>query len=234
MLEVRDLDAWYGDSHVLHGVNIAVPAAGRVAILGRNGAGKTTLLKSVMNGDPRVTGSVAWDGMLLGNMPSFRRARLGMALVPEDRRIFAHLTVAENIELARYAAGTERPAIPVREILDRIPMLQPLADRLGGRLSGGQQQMLAVARAIAARPRLMLLDEPAEGLAPVIVEQLARDIRAVCRDQRVALLLSEQNIWFARQCAEYVYVLSTGRVVFKGGWGEFDDAGETVRRHLAL
>ena len=234
MLEVRGLDAWYGDSQILHQIDITVAAAGRVAILGRIGAGQTTLLKSIMNGDPRVSGTVSWEGRQLGNMPAFKRARLGMALVPEDRRIFTHVTVTENIEMARYATSAERPAIPAKEVIARIPMLQPLADRLGGQLSGGQQQMLAVARAIAARPRLMLLDEPAEGLAPVIVQQLAQDVLAVCQQDQVALLLSEQNIWFARRCTEYVYILSTGRIVFEGSWSQFDAAGEAVKKQLAL
>ena len=234
MLEVRGLDAWYGDSHILHRISITVAQAGRVAILGRNGAGKTTLLKSVMNGDPRVAGSVVWDGQELGAMPAFKRARLGLALVPEDRRIFTHVTVAENIAMARYATSPERPAIPASEIIARIPMLQPLAQRLGGQLSGGQQQMLAVARAIAARPRLMLLDEPTEGLAPVIVEQMARDVLEVCTQDKVALLLSEQNIWFARRCTEYVYVLASGRIVFEGSWAEFDATGEEAKKHLAV
>ena len=234
MLEVRGLDAWYGDSHILHRISITVAQAGRVAILGRNGAGKTTLLKSVMNGDPRVAGSVVWDGQELGAMPSFKRARLGLALVPEDRRIFTHVTVAENIAMARYATSPERPAIPASEIIARFPMLQPLAQRLGGQLSGGQQQMLAVARAIAARPRLMLLDEPTEGLAPVIVEQMARDVLEVCTQDKVALLLSEQNIWFARRCTEYVYVLASGRIVFEGSWAEFDATGEEAKKHLAV
>ena len=113
-------------------------------------------------------------------------------------------------------------------------MLQPLAQRLGGQLSGGQQQMLAVARAIAARPRLMLLDEPTEGLAPVIVEQMARDVLEVCTQDKVALLLSEQNIWFARRCTEYVYVLASGRIVFEGSWAEFDATGEEAKKHLAV
>lgn len=234
MLEVRGLDAWYGDSRVLHHIDITVRAGARVALLGRNGAGKSTLLKSIMNGDPRVEGSVCWDGEPLGDMPAFRRARLGMALVPEDRRIFGHVTVAENIDMARYAASPQRPAIPAAEMIPRIPMLQPLAQRLGGQISGGQQQMLAVARAIAARPRLMLLDEPTEGLAPVIVQELARDVLSVCEQDQVALLLSEQHLWFARRCTNYVYVLATGRIVFEGDWRAFDAAGEAAAKHLAV
>ena len=234
MLEVTDLHAWYGDSHILHDINLKVADRARVSILGRNGAGKTTLLKSIMNGEPKVRGGVAWDGKPLNGMPAFQRARLGMALVPEDRRIFTHITVVENIEMAVHAANPARPAIPAAEVIADIPMLQPLAARLGGQLSGGQQQMLAVARAIAARPRLMLLDEPTEGLAPVIVEQLAADVKKVCNRDGVALLLSEQNIWFSRQCTDYVYILATGRIAFEGSWKEFDAAGESAKRHLAL
>ena len=234
MLEVTDLHAWYGDSHILHDINLKVAERARVSILGRNGAGKTTLLKSIMNGEPKVRGNVAWDGESLVGRSSFQRARLGMALVPEDRRIFTHITVAENIEMAVHATSPARPAIPAAAVIANIPMLQPLAARLGGQLSGGQQQMLAVARAIAARPRLMLLDEPTEGLAPVIVEQLAADVRKVCDRDGVALLLSEQNIWFSRQCTDYVYILSTGRIAFEGSWKDFDAAGESAKRHLAL
>lgn len=234
MLEVKGLDAWYGDSHILHGISLKVAEGARVSVLGRNGAGKSTLLKSIMNGDPRVRGTVAWDGQALADMPAFRRARLGMALVPEDRRIFTHVTVAENIDMARHATNPARPAIPAAEVLASIPMLQSLAGRLGGQLSGGQQQMVAVARAIAARPRIMLLDEPTEGLAPVIVEQLAADVKHVCARDKVALLLCEQNIWFSRQCTDYLYILSTGKIVFEGSWKDFDAAGETARGHLTL
>jgi ABC-type branched-subunit amino acid transport system ATPase component len=234
MLELRGINAWYGDSHVLHDINLRVEAQQRVAVLGRNGAGKSTLLKSIMNGDPRVQGSVSWNGSDLGRLPSFKRARLGLALVPEDRRIFTHVTVAENIEMSRYATSEARPVIPTQEILARFPMLQPLVARLGGQLSGGQQQMLAVARAVAARPHMLLLDEPTEGLAPVIVEQLAQAVRDACDADQVGLLLSEQSIWFARKCTGYVYVLGTGRIVFQGDWDAFDQSIEAVHKHLAL
>ena len=234
MLEVAALHAWYGDSHILHDIGLKVAEGARVSVLGRNGAGKTTLLKSIMNGGPRVRGRVAWDGAALDELPAFRRARLGLALVPEDRRIFTHITVAENIAMAAHAASPARPAISAADVIAGIPMLQPIATRHGGQQSGGQQQMLAVARAIAARPRLLLLDEPTEGLAPLIVEQLAADVRKVCERDGVALLLSEQNIWFSRRCTDYVYILSTGRIAFEGDWSEFDAAGESAKRHLAL
>ena len=234
MLELRELDAFYGDSHILYDVQLSVKAEQRVALLGRNGAGKSTLLKSVMNAGPRVRGIVRLNGQDLRDMPTYRRTRLGLALVPEDRRIFTHLTVSENIALARYGASSARPAVPVSDILARVPMLAPLQHRHGGQLSGGQQQLLAVARAIAANPSLLLLDEPTEGLAPIIVEEMARDVARTCAQGKVALLLCEQNIWFARRCTEYVYVIDTGRVVFEGSWERFDANPQVQRRYLAL
>ena len=234
MLDLRDLDAFYGDSHILFGLRLSVAAGQRVALLGRNGAGKSTLLKSVMNAGPRVRGTVRFDGQDLATLPTHRRTRLGLSLVPEDRRIFTHLTVAENIAMARYGAGPGRPAVPVDEIVQRFPMLASLLQRHGGQLSGGQQQLLAVARAMAAHPRLLLLDEPTEGLAPIIVEEMAHDLVRSCTDNGVALLLCEQNIWFARRCTDHVYVIDTGRLVFEGDWAAFDRHPEIQQRYLAL
>ena len=235
MLEVRDLHAWYGDSHVLQGIDLSVRAGGRVAVLGRNGAGKSTLLKSIMNAGPTVRGDVAWDGERLGSLPAYQRARRGMSLVPEDRRILTHISVRENIAFAvRYGSTADRPGLPPEAVLGKFPMLQPIADRMGGELSGGQQQMLAVARAIAVQPRLILLDEPTEGLAPVIVEQLAADVLASCAQAGASLLLCEQNLWFARQCTDYLYVIDCGRIVFQGDWSVFDQDDAIKLRYLAV
>ncbi|WP_342363625.1 ABC transporter ATP-binding protein [Terrarubrum flagellatum] len=234
MLEVGPIDAFYGDSHILHGVSLRVGEGERVAILGRNGAGKSTLMKSVMNAGPRVSGAVSWNGAALGSIPSFRRARMGLQLVPEDRRIFGHLSVLENIRMAGHCAPPGRAAIEPREMTRRFPMLEQLSGRLGSQLSGGQQQMLAIARAAASRPNLLLLDEPTEGLAPAIVERLAADVRAICDEDGVALLLSEQNIWFARQTTGRVIVIDAGRVVFEGGWPNFDADERIARNYLAI
>lgn len=234
MLEVRELDAYYGDSHVLLGLKLSVQVGQRVALLGRNGAGKSTLLKSVMNAGPRVDGTVRFNGQDLRDLPTHKRTRLGVSLVPEDRRIFTHITVTENIAMARYGAADDRPAVPVTDIIARFPMLEPLQQRYGGQLSGGQQQLLAVARAMAANPTLLLLDEPTEGLAPIIVEEMARDVVRTCADKNVALLLCEQNIWFARRCTHYVYVIDTGRIVFEGDWETFDRNPHVQQRYLAL
>ncbi|ACM04326.1 ABC transporter ATP-binding protein [Cereibacter sphaeroides] len=234
MLKVERLDAFYGQSHILHGIDLSVDEGRRTTVLGRNGAGKSTLLKSITNSGPKVEGSVSLQGRPLGSRAWFRRAKDGVAFVPEDRRIFTHITVEENIELGRFGATAARPVVPAAQIYEWFPMLGPLRARLGGQLSGGQQQMLAVARAVAARPRLLLLDEPTEGLAPVIVEDLARIVARICDELGITLLLVEQNIWFGRQTTDRVYVLDTGSVVFSGSWAEFD-RDETIRnRHLAL
>lgn len=233
MLEVRDLCAFYDDSQVLHQISLSVAARQRVAILGRNGAGKSTFLKSIMNAGPRALGTINFEGKSLERLPNYRRARLGLCLVPEDRRIFAHLTTLENIEFGSYGGTGRVDRQAAEELLHTVPMLVPLRDRLGGQMSGGQQQMLALVRGLAARPRLMLLDEPTEGLAPVIVEQMAKDVVASCSASGAGLLLCEQNIWFARACTDRAYVFATGQVVFEGTWAEFDANPEIREKYLA-
>ena len=234
MLKISGLDAFYGDSHILHAVSLQTGADQRAAVLGRNGAGKSTLLKSIMNAGPRTLGDISWDGRALGGTAAFRRARLGLCLVPEDRRVFGHLTVLENLAMARHAAPAGAPPPDPRAVLARFPLIAGLGERLGSQLSGGQQQLLAFARALAARPRLMLLDEPTEGLAPIIVEQLAKDVLAACESDKIGLLLCEQNIWFARQCTDFVHVLDAGRLVFSGSWAAFDADGDVKNRYLAM
>lgn len=234
MLEVNAIDAFYGQAQILHQITLELAEGERVSVLGRNGAGKSTLLKSIMNAGPIVHGEVRLDNKPLGNMSASDRVRLGMSLVPEDRRIFTHITVAENIRLAQH--GTERrEGLPkIDEVIEQFPLLRDLVGRLGGQLSGGQQQVLAVARSIAARPRLMLLDEPTEGLAPVIVEELAEKIVEACDVYGIALLLAEQSLWFAQQCTSRVMILDSGNVVFSGDWPQFDASSNMVERYLAV
>jgi ABC-type branched-subunit amino acid transport system ATPase component len=234
MLELRALNAFYGQAHILYDIAVAMSERERISVLGRNGAGKSTLLKSIMNAGPTVQGDVLFDGKALGRTGASDRVRLGISLVPEDRRIFTHITVAENIRLAQ--KGTERKTgLPtIDEIVALFPMLKSLVDRPGGQLSGGQQQMLAVARSIAARPRLMLLDEPTEGLAPVIVEEMAAKIVEACDTYGIGLLLAEQNLWFARHCTSRVMLLDSGNLVFSGDWAEFDASSDLVARYLAV
>ena len=232
MLKVTELQAFYGDSQILHGVSLEVPRGGRVALLGRNGAGKSTLLKSIMGAGPRVQGGIAFEADDLTGLPTFRRARRGLCLVPEDRRIFTHMTVLENIAFAMRGAAVQEGT--PEQILAGFAILAALGDRLGGQLSGGQQQMLALARAVAARPRLLLLDEPTEGLAPVIVEQMARQVAALAGAHGPALLLCEQNLWFARHCTDHVYIIDSGTIVFSGDWARFDRDAEIAHRYLAV
>jgi len=234
MLELSNIDAFYGESHILHQVSLAVHDKQRVAVLGRNGAGKSTLLKSIMNAGTTVKGSVKWRGRDVSKLKAYQRARDGIALVPEDRRIYNHMTVQENVAIARQGVSRSVAMTEARAILGSIEMLSTLGERMGGALSGGQQQMLAVARGLAAKPELILLDEPTEGLAPVIVENMAADIISRCDANQIALLLCEQNIWFARKCTSYVYVIDSGRIVFDGSWEQFAEKPEIAERYLAV
>lgn len=234
LLEIRDCDAFYDDSHVLHAVSMRIAAGSGVALLGRNGAGKSTLLKSILGAGPTVRGDILLDGASIAGTPAHQRAAMGLSLVPEDRRIFPHITVAENLLMARRAArpGTE-PLLP-QDVVALFPMLDGLLDRMGYQLSGGQQQILAVARGLVPRPQLLLLDEPTEGLAPIIVQDMARQMARIRAQGTGGLLLAEQNVSFARHCTETVFVIDTGRIVFAGSWPEFDINAERVERYLTL
>lgn len=234
MLELNKVDAFYGQSHILHDISLRLEDGAGVAIVGLNGMGKSTLLKSIMGAGPTVRGSVRLDGKDISSLLPHQRARLGLALVPEDRRIYPHLTVAENLALAGYARIEGRTPYSVDEVLEFFPLLKKLAVRKGFQLSGGEQQLAAVARAVLARPRFLLLDEPTEGLAPLIVDAMGDEIQAIRQREKMALLLAEQNVDFARACTEHVMVLNVGRIAFSGSWAEFD-ADPTIRdRHLSL
>jgi ABC-type branched-subunit amino acid transport system ATPase component len=234
MLEVRALDAFYGDSHILHGIDLQIPAGGRVAVLGRNGAGKSTLLKGLTNCGPTVKGDVRWNGQDLKGLASFERARLGIAFVPEDRRILANLSVLENLKMAWTGTPEARRTDTPEQVLGQFSILVPIKDRAGGVLSGGQQQLVAMARAAITNPKLLFLDEPTEGLAPLIVEELARDVARICQRNDCSLLLCEQSIWFARRCTDTVHLLDSGHLVFSGTWEEFDANDDVRMRHLAV
>jgi branched-chain amino acid transport system ATP-binding protein len=234
MLEAGPLDMFYGDSHIIQGVSLAVSEGEGIAILGRNGVGKSTLLKGLMAGGPRVTGPIRHDGVEIGRRSSFERARLGLGVVPEDRRIYPHLTVAENIAMSGHALRPGADPHSLDQIYGFFPMLRDLSDRLGFELSGGQQQVLAIARAVYARPACLLLDEPTEGIAPVIVEEIAERLIEMRRASGLTLVLAEQNVWFARACTTRLYLLDSGRVVFSGGWDEFDAQPELSARYLAV
>ena len=233
MLEVRNMQARYGGSLILHGIDLKVEAGQGVALLGRNGAGKTTLLKSIMDGGPQVSGELSFQGRDLKGLSIHQRARAGLSLVPEDRRIFSHLTVEENLLMALHACAPGA-GLGVSQVYHLFPVLEGLKARLGNQLSGGQQQILAVARGLMPQPKCMLLDEPTEGVAPLLVQQMAGQINNARRQHGAALLLTEQNLWFSRQCTDRVYVIDTGRIVFDGDWASFDSQPEIANRYLAV
>jgi len=209
LLEVRDLHAWYGESHVLHGVDFEVRGGEVVTLLGRNGAGKTTTLKSVMGIVSSRRGSIRFDGQEIITLPSNRIARLGLAFCPEERGIFASLNVEENLLLPPEV----RPGgLPVDAVFGLFPNLKERLKSQGTKLSGGEQQMLAIGRILRTGARLLLLDEPTEGLAPVIVQQIGATIRRL-KAEGFTILLVEQNFRFAATLADRHYVMERGRVV---------------------
>jgi ABC-type branched-subunit amino acid transport system ATPase component len=234
MLEIRQLSARYGDSKALFDISMRVAERAGVALLGRNGAGKSTLLKALLDAGPQSSGELLLQGRSLVGLPTEQRARLGLTLVPEDRRIFSNLTVRQNLELAVPARATGRAALSVEHICSLFPLLPDLLDRLGYQLSGGQQQLVAVARGLMASPLMLLLDEPAEGLAPKVAQDLALQVRRARADLGLTVLVAEQSISFARQCTEYVYLLDCGLLVFEGDWASFDAQPALKSRYLAV
>ena len=223
-LEVQGLQTFYGKSHILHGVDLEVREGEIVALLGRNGAGKTTTLRSVM-GLPRArTGAVRMFGETTTAWPPYRIAALGVGYVPEGRRIFANLTVEENLKVP-----LERPGPwTIARIYGLFPRLQERQTNLGRQLSGGEQEMLAIARALLLNPKLLLLDEPSQGLAPRIVQDVFKVVGTM-RDEGIAVLLVEQNVHAAVTIADRAYVLDNGRVAYEGSAAEFARDEERVR-----
>ena len=208
MLEIRKLSAGYGRARVLFDVDLEVRAGEVVALLGRNGAGKSTTLKAIMGLVPSA-GAIRFEGRELQGAQPYEIARLGLGYVPEDRRIFTDLTVAENLEVGRQAPRPDAPAWSEDKLFRLFPALAPMRERRGSRMSGGEQQMLCIARTLAGNPRAILLDEPSEGLAPVVVEQVARAIGEL-KQAGVAVLLAEQSRHFTERVADRTYLLETG------------------------
>jgi branched-chain amino acid transport system ATP-binding protein len=228
MLKVNDVHTYYGESHILQGIRLSVAPGQCVAILGRNGAGKTTTLRSILGLTPARHGRITFKGADITHVATYRIVRSGIAFVPEDRGIFPTVTVEEHLAIAR-AASKLRPARkPFEYVFEMFPRLAQRRHSLGGQLSGGEQQMLAIGRALIAGPDLMVLDEPSEGLAPVIIETLEQVLRAV-KTSGIPILLVEQNYHLATRLADHVYVLSQGRVQFSGETQALI-ANEDVRR----
>jgi branched-chain amino acid transport system ATP-binding protein len=228
LLEAKGLQAAYGESRVLHGIDFAVRQGGVTALLGANGAGKTTTLRAIC-GLVRTTGTVTLDGHRIDALPTEDIVRLGVAHVPEGRGTFMELTVEENMRLGAYTRPAREATADFVRMFDYFPRLKERYKQQAGTLSGGEQQMLAIARALLLRPRLLLLDEPSFGLAPLIVEEIFRILRRIRDDAGVGVLLVEQNASLALEFAEDAYVLETGRIVMSGPAREIA-ADEGIRR----
>ena len=233
LLTVRNLQAWYGRAHILMGVDLRVGRGEVVALMGRNGAGKTTTLKAIMGLLDSRSGSVGFDGRDVSALPPHRIARLGLGYVPEDRRVFTDLTVEENLEVGRQPPRPGAPAWTPERLCALFPNLAEMRGRRGGRMSGGEQQMLALARTLMGNPSLLLLDEPSEGLAPRIVQQMAEAVRTL-KAEGLSILLSEQNLSFAGAVADRACVIETGRIRFDGPMRSLLDDAEVRRAYLAV
>ena len=232
LLALEDIHAAYGLSRVLFGISLEVAAGECVALLGRNGVGKTTTLRSIIGLTPPYRGRVLWHGRDITGWPPHRAARAGIGFVPEDRRIFAELTVWENLEVGARAAG--RPGRwTLAAVGELFPILRERRNQLGGFLSGGEQQMLTIARTLMGNPELLLLDEPSEGLAPLVVEMLRERI-AELKAQGLTILLAEQGVDFALSLADRVYVLEKGSVRFAGAARDLREDKALRSRLLAL
>jgi branched-chain amino acid transport system ATP-binding protein len=228
MLDVEGIHTYYGDSHVLHGVSLRVAPGEAVALLGRNGAGKTTAIRSIVGFTPPRAGRVVFEGRAIERWPSYRIARSGLALVPQGRRIFAPLSVRENLLLGARAEGWT-----LERVFALFPRLREREQQSGGTLSGGEQQMLAIGRALLTNSRLILLDEPSEGLAPQIVREIGRIMLAL-KAERLSLLLVEQNYHLALRVADRVYVMNKGQIVYEGTPAGLEAEEEVKRRYLGV
>lgn len=231
ILEARSLNTFYGHSHILFDVSLSVAQGDTVCLMGRNGAGKTTTLRSIMGLSMPRSGSVVFNGADCTRLPSFKRSRLGLGFVPEDRRILGPFTVRENLILGKVPG--RRGRWNLESVLDQFPTLRHLLDRPGGTLSGGEQQLLTIARALMGNPDVLLLDEPTEGLAPVVVSVL-RELVMNLKKAETTILLSEQNIRFAMTVSDRVVVIDKGHVVFTGSMEEFKAEEAVQKKYLAV
>ncbi|MEO7254599.1 MAG: ABC transporter ATP-binding protein [Casimicrobium sp.] len=226
MLEVRNLNAYHGRAQLLFDVSFTAIAGEVLVLVGRNGAGKSTTMKAVMGLLPNVSGDIRFDGNSIVGLTPHDIARLGLGYVPEDRRIFTDLTVAENLDVGRLPSRqnvSDAPRWSVDRVCELFPKLHEMLDRPGGQMSGGEQQMLTIARTLMGNPKAILLDEPSEGLAPIVVEHIAKTVQALKREG-VCVILSEQNLNFARAVADRAVVIDRGIVKYEGGFSEIDMA----------
>jgi branched-chain amino acid transport system ATP-binding protein len=238
LLNAKGLNAWYGAAHILFDVDLQVNRGEVVALMGRNGAGKSTTLKALMGMLAKRKGAVSFLGRDVSRAEPHEVARLGLGYVPEDRRVFGDLTVMENLEVGKqpprtWADGSAAPLWTTEKLFKLFPNLGEMPDRPGGRMSGGEQQMLTVARTLMGNPYLVLLDEPSEGVAPVIVEQMAQMILEL-KTQGVSILLSEQNMHFAELVSDRAYVLEKGQIRHQSSMAELSVNEEVRRNYLSV
>jgi branched-chain amino acid transport system ATP-binding protein len=232
-LEVSGLNAWYGPAHILFDLGLEVRDGEVVALLGRNGAGKSTTFKALIGLLERRSGRIVYEGREITGAPTHEIARAGLGYVPEDRRIFTELTVEENLEVGRQASRPGAPTWTPEKLYTLFPNLAAMRNRPGGRMSGGEQQMLTIARTLMGNPGLVLLDEPSEGLAPKIVEDMATAILAMKREG-LSLVISEQNLHFARLISDRAVIIERGRVRFAGTMAELEANPEIKQAYLAV
>jgi branched-chain amino acid transport system ATP-binding protein len=231
ILEAQGINTFYGRSHILFDVSLTVQQGQTVCLMGRNGAGKTTTFRTLAGLSASKSGSVAFKGKDCTRLPSFRMARLGLGFVPEDRRILGPLTVLENLELGKIP-GRKGPWTLSR-VLSQFPILKDMTHRLGGTLSGGEQQMLTIARALMGNPDLLVLDEPTEGLSPVIVAEL-RELIISLKQMETTILLSEQNIRFALTVTDRVFIIDKGHIVYTGSVAAFKQETDLQKKYLSV
>jgi branched-chain amino acid transport system ATP-binding protein len=234
LLELSHVETYYGDSHVLFDVSLSVDAGEVVCLLGRNGAGKTTTVRSIIGLTPPRTGRVVLRGRDVVGLPPFRIARLGIGFVPEDRRVFPNLTVHENLEVARrtWGDGAAGPWTAER-VFELFPILRERRRQPGGTLSGGEQQMLTIARTLMGNPDVLLLDEPSEGLAPLVVEMLRQQLGRL-KASGLTIVLAEQNVRFVSELGDRVYILEKGMVRYEGSMAAFLADAQVRQAHLAV
>jgi branched-chain amino acid transport system ATP-binding protein len=233
LLELAGVSAAYLEAKILFDLDLSLADGEVVALVGRNGAGKSTLIKTVMGIQVRRSGSIRYDGRDIVRLPAHAIARLGIGYVPEERRVFGDLTILENLEVGRQPPRQGAPSWTTEALFELFPNLQELRHRPAGQTSGGEQQMLAIARTLMGNPRLVLLDEPSEGLAPVIVEQMAAAVGKLKREG-LSVLLSEQNLRFAGAVADRAYVIESGHIRFSGSMQRLLDDTDIRRAHLSV
>ena len=231
LLELTDVTVSYGQTPVLFGVNMAIAQGDIACLLGRNGVGKTTLLRSVIGLNKALSGSIIFDADDITKVPTFKRARYGISYIPQGREIIPYLSVLDNLKLGMSAGKKKFRKIP-DEIFEFFPMLKQHLSRQGGLLSGGQQQQLAIARGLMSSPKIMLLDEPTEGIQPSIVQEIEETLKRINREKGITLIVVEQKVDFARQLAQKFFIMEKGMVVANGATSDLSD--DLVHKYLAI